>query len=168
VTDRGDWRDADREVTRGTLWGTKWFVGVVIAFVVVMIAGLLMWTFGFGLFQRGTADFRGGTEARERIVADGDYRIQVYNRFFTRCAAVQAAEDRINALNLELATNPPPARVAIIQASLAGIRAQRASAIRTYNAEAESDFTAGQFRDLDLPHQLDVDQEATQCASSTP
>ena len=163
--DKDDWRDLDKDVRRGTRWGTKWVIGVVAAVIVVTLLGMTMWAFGFGLFSRTTANLRGETEARERIVADGDYRIQVYNRFFDRCASVQAAEDRIDALEQELATSPPPARVAIIQSSLAGIRAQRASTIRTYNAEALSEFTAGQFRDLDLPHQLDPNEERTQCAT---
>jgi hypothetical protein len=125
-----------------------------------------MYLFGWGLWAQRTADFRGETEARERIVADGDYRIQVYNEFFDRCSSIQAAEDRIEALQAELATNPPPNRVTIINASLAGVRAQRASSIRQYNADVEKDFTAGQFRDLDLPAEIDPDQEETECAAT--
>jgi hypothetical protein len=164
--DKGEWRDLDEDVGRGTWYGTKWVLRVLVGIVVLSVAMLVMWTFGWGFFQRSTADFRGGTEARERIVADGDYRIQVYNEFFDRCSSIQAAEDRIKALQAELATNPPPNRVTIINASLAGVRAQRASSIRQYNADVEKDFTAGQFRDLDLPAEIDPDQEETECAAT--
>jgi hypothetical protein len=160
--DKDDWRDVNKDVTRGTLWGTKWAIGAVIGIIIVAIVGLLMWTFGWGFFARSTADFRGETEARERIYADGDYRIAIYNQFFDICASVQTAEDRIEVYEQEMATATPE-RTFVLATSISAIRAQRAESINEYNSLAARDFTAADFRDLDLPFRLDTDEEDTQC-----
>jgi hypothetical protein len=161
--DKDDWRDANRDVTRGTLWGIKWSVFAVLGVIVVVLAGAFMWTGGFGLFSATTADFRGETEARERIHADGDYRIAIYNQFFDICASVQTAENRIEVYEQEMATATPE-RTFVLTTSISAIRAQRAESVNEYNSLAARDFTVADFQDLDLPARLDVDDEETQCA----
>lgn len=61
----------------------------------VVLAIAFMWVFSFGFFQRSTAEQRGSTAANERVVADPNFRIASYNRFFDLCSAVKTKETAI-------------------------------------------------------------------------
>lgn len=127
----------------------------------LILAGMAV--FGVGLFKRSTADFRGGTAQRERTLADPDYRIAAYDRFFDLCAAVQSSEATAASLEEELETKPSDARVEQIQASLTAVRANRAEQVNQYNADAAKAGTRAQFRASTLPYTLDVNAEVTTC-----
>lgn len=146
----------------GAKIGGLGLVALVLVGVVLLVLST-MWVFGFGFFSRATADFRGETEAIEQTRADGDFRISAYNRFFDLCSAVQADEDRIAAQRqeLELASE---SRAEQIRANITALQGSRAEKIRTYNADASKDFTVGQFRDSNLPYQLNINDESTTCA----
>lgn len=138
----------------------KWVLAGLLAVVAIVI--LVVGIYGLQWFS---AEPRGAIKARERIVGSGDYRIAAYNSFFNQCAAVQSHEGRIESLEIELeTTDPSPARLAQINASLTAIRSQRLEAINEYNADASREYTSGQFRDSDLPYQLDPNDEDTECA----
>lgn len=134
--------------------------------IVLVILVAAMAVFGFGIFQRSTAEFRGKTAAIERLKADPDYRISVYDRFFSLCSAVKSAEDQIDNLEAELEGGVSPERKTQIQGAITALRNSRAENVNDYNAAATADFTAGAFLDLDLPFQLSVEQEETTCAAS--
>lgn len=138
----------------------KQTVGVVVLAVVVIVA---LW-FGTTLWQRWTADWRGETAQIERTRADENFRIQAYDTFFDRCASVQTSEARIEALEEELET-ASDVRADEIRATLTAVRAQRATQINQYNADAAKDWTVGQFQANGLPHRLNIDQEKTTCAA---
>jgi hypothetical protein len=121
-----------------------------------------MWAFGFGLFSAGTAEVRGETGVRERTVADGNYRIAAYDRFFDLCAAVQAKEDAITALEAQQADATGTSKARITD-NLLALTTSRASLIRKYNADAAKEGTRGQFRASSLPYTLDPNRETT-CA----
>ncbi len=149
----------------GTAVGKVFVGGILLLGTIIVFAS--MWVFGWGFFQRSTADFRGETEAIERVQGDGDYRNAAYNAFFDRCASIQSFEDRIRILEDELTGNPTEQRRTEIQSALGAIKAQRAEEVRSYNADAAKDFTAGQFRDADLPHEIDIEGNDTTCATSS-
>lgn len=156
--------DIERPTARQIARGTRWVIGgVALGLVVLMLIGS-MWIFGWGFFQRATADFRGETAALEEILADPDRRITAYEHFFDLCASIQGHEDTIRALKAELETDPSDSRREQIQGAITVNQAQRDSKIRQYNSDASMDYTVGQFQDADLPHQLDVAKEATTCA----
>ena len=46
----------------------------------------LIAVYGFGFLQRSTADYRGGTGERERVLADPNYRIAAYDDFYNQNA----------------------------------------------------------------------------------
>lgn len=139
-------------------------VGAVVAVIVgILLVGLVV-VYVFGTFQRETADFRGKTSAIEKLKADGDYRITVYNQFFDTCAGIQTNEAQINALQEELDAGVSAARKDQITASITALRSVRAEKINQYNADASKDFTNGAFRDLDLPWHLDINDKETECA----
>lgn len=151
-----------KDIAKGT--GISIALGVA-ALVVVIVLGA-MWIFGFGLFQRSTANFRGGTAANERIFADPDTRLSAYSHFFDLCSQVQSDESRIKNLEAELSGQPAPseARVGQIQASITAVRNQRAENINRYNTDSAKDYTIAHFKDLDLPTRLSVEGD-TQCTS---
>lgn len=116
-------------------------------------------------FRWVTADIRGAADAREQTLADGDFRIAAYDHFFALCASVQGHEGRLASLQEELAGDPSESRRQQLEASLTAVRSQRRADIASYNADAARDYTVGQFRDSDLPYQLDPNSEETQCVA---
>lgn len=135
--------------------------GIAIAIVIALSA---MWVFGFGLFQKNTADFRGGVEMTEMTEGDGSFRIGAYNHFFDLCASVQEDEGRLVALNNELnTTDPSKSRKEQIHASMTAIESSRNGKIRQYNVDAQKDYTVGQFRDSGLPFELNPEVKETVC-----
>ena len=64
----------------------------------------------------------------------------------------------------EQLSTAPPEDASRIQTNLTAVRANRAELINRYNADASREFTVGQFRDNDLPYQLNPDVERTVCA----
>lgn len=158
--------DIERPSARQIATGTRWVIGGAALLLVVglLIAGMAV--FGVGWFQRSTADFRGETAALEDILADPNRRISAYEHFFDLCASIQGHEDTIRALEAELETDPSESRTEQIQGAITANRAQRDGKIRQYNVDASQHYTVGQFRDANLPNQLDVDTEETTCVSA--
>ena len=133
-----------------------------IAIVVALVVGAMA-LFGFGFFQRTTANFRGENSQIEKTKANGDYRIAAYDHFFNLCASVQSKEATINALEKELQRKPSEARVEQIYAAITANEAVRAESINQYNVDAEKAGTIGQFRASNLPSELNVNSEETSC-----
>lgn len=127
------------------------------AVIVLIVVALLMPVAVFGI-RWVTAPARGAASAREKIQANGDFRIAAYNQFFDLCSAVQAQEDRIAIFEQSSGPNA--------QANLDAVRANRAALIRDYNSKASRSYTEGQFRDSDLPYQINVNEESTTCKAS--
>lgn len=149
--------------TTAKLSGGVIAAGALMLVLVIIVAS--MWIFGFGLFQRSTAGFRGETEQIERTQADADFRIGSYEWFFDQCAAIQAQEGRINAQLDELDGNPAPSedRVGQINTNLAAMRGQREALIAEYNGEARKEDTSGPFRASDLPASIDATNDRVTC-----
>lgn len=129
----------------------------------VVVAATLVVAGGWGLWW-ASADLRGATEARDQTLGSGDFRIAAYEHFFGLCSSVQSQEGRIEVLELELEDGPSTARDEQVRASLSAVQAQRLELIAEYNQDARADYTRGQFRDGDLPYELDPDNEETTCA----
>lgn len=135
----------------------------VVGYVVGAFLVLALLIGGVYAFRWFTADARGELDAREQIQADGSFRIAAYNHFFDLCSAIQAQEDRASILQGELDDpNTTPERAAQVRASLSAIEAQRAEQVRGYNADASKDYTSGQFKDSDLPYEIDL-EGTTEC-----
>lgn len=137
-------------------WSGATIAGAALALVVVVAVGA-MWVFGFGFFQRSTAEFRGRTGQIERTRADANYRIANYDWFFTQCGAVRAQEARMRIFAADTTSEG--------RTNLRAVEANRASLIEEYNARATQEDTAGHFRSSHLPYQLSTDDEETRCAT---
>lgn len=131
----------------------------IIAGVVLSLALILGLVLVSGGMQYVTAAFRGEVAAEERTQG-GDYRIAAYEHFYDLCAAVQADEDRLNNLREERET-ADDARAAQLDTTITAVRNSRDSKIREYNSDARQEATRGQFRDSDLPYELDTEAETT-------
>lgn len=135
-----------------------------VAGVLAVLAMAVAVTFAVGAGKYLTAPFRGEVDARERTVASGAFRLATYEEFFSLCESVQNSEAQISSLELELETEPPQARVTVINSSLSAIRSTRAASINEYNSKAGQEHRQA-FQDNNLPERLDINNEGTQCAS---
>lgn len=122
-----------------------------IALVVIVVTVVVIWS-----LQWLTADVRGELDQREQTRADGTYRIAAYERFYDKCASVQALEDQID--NTEADESLPENQKAT---NLLALRNQRNALIREYNADARKEDTRGNFLASDLPYELNPDEETT-------
>jgi hypothetical protein len=119
----------------------------------------------FGTVQTSTADYRGHRDAREKTVANADFRIGTYEQFFDLCQATQSAEAAIKNAQEELATtNPSEDRKAQLQQVITAQRNARADSITTYNSKASQEHRQA-FLDAALPYRLDLNIKETQCAA---
>lgn len=142
-------------------------LGAWALFIAVLLVAASMWLFGWGVFARGTADFRGETDQIEQISGDADYRIAAYESFFDQCAAVQTKEAELAAARAELETEGlSDYRRQQLNANITAITAARADLINQYNADAAKADTAANFRSSDLPYTLDIESETTTCAAT--
>lgn len=152
-------RDALRHTTAATVTGAAAILAILIL--------AAMWVFGWGFFQRETADFRGQTDQIEQISADADYRIAAYEQFFDLCAAVQTKEAELAAAEAELALHEQGTyRHNQLLANITAITTARADLINQYNADAAKADTAANFHSSDLPYNLDIESETTTCTAS--
>lgn len=141
--------DERREARWGFWYGVRWLLLILfLLFVLGMIGRGLGWI---------TADFRGASDAREKIHADGNFRIEAYDRFYNQCASVQSIEAAINAARAELNTKPSARRREQINTNITALTAARADAVNQYNADARKSYTAGQFKASDLPSSLPIE-----------
>lgn len=137
----------------------------------LVIGGLLVaasiWLFGWGFFQRETADFRGQTDVIEQVSADADYRIGAYEEFYDRCWAVVELEAQIVLAEEALAASTPDSwDHTQLSRNLTALQNQRIDLITSYNADAAKEDTAANFLASDLPAKLDIDTKETTCTAA--
>lgn len=119
--------------------------------VIIMMFGIMLAIFGLRVM---TAGLFGAGEAHIRTQS-ADFRLAAYNDFFDRCAAIQGNEGQLDALYAELELQSPESRdYGYTVKSITGVQGARAQAVAQYNQNALK-WTVGQFRDSDLPYQLD-------------
>lgn len=125
--------------------------------VLVLIAVMVFWfllasaIWGVGV---ATAGIFGRGEAYKQIQS-ADFRVQAYQTFFNQCASIQGLEGQIDELTGTLEKYERGSReYNITLTSIAGVKGARHQAIAKYSQDALKDWTEGQFRDADLPHQI--------------
>jgi hypothetical protein len=133
-------------------------IAIVIALVLVAMA-----VFGFGLFAKGTANFRGEIQELEQTKASGSFRIYSYEHFFELCVSAQNKDNAIEALQEELALNPSSGRKEQVIADITANKIAREESINQYNADAQKEKTIGQFKAANLPSELNSNEKEIQC-----
>ncbi len=139
-------------------------LGIGLGAWAIMVGLVLAITFTALGVQWLTADSKGATEARTRILS-ADTRIVAYNHFFNACSSIQGLEGVIAEQEEILDDAESTRERERIRTNIAGAKGLRLQAIAKYNGDAEKDYTIGQFRDLDLPFHLDSERIPTRCAS---
>ena len=124
-------------------------VGIVI-FTFVLCWGIVAASFGLRV---ATAGIVGAGEARIQIQSAA-FRLNAYNKFFEQCASIQGHEASIDALHAQLQVTTDPSVQDRLRTFLTGVTAARAAAIADYNADSRKDWTEAQFKDTDLPYQI--------------
>ncbi len=126
-------------------------VGAVIGFFVI-IAILMVALWGFGVF---TADIKGQGEAYKEIHSK-EFRLEAYNYFFNQYHSILGLEGSIDA-NIAMlhSLDKGTKEYNRIMTNIVSLQSLRHQAIQQYNAEASKDYTAGQFRDNNLPFQIE-------------
>lgn len=138
-------------------------VGALLA-TVIILAGLMMAAaIGSWTWRYFTAETRGVVDAEEQIESAAS-RITNYEHFYDLCGLVQSREDALHAQRAQLAETNDPDEQARIRTNIAGLEAQRSRAIRRYNADADKAYTRARFLGDDLPRELNINRETTQCA----
>ncbi len=124
--------------------------------VVLVLAVVLVWGIAAGAWGLGvaTGGLYGSGEAYKQIHS-ADFRIVAYDHFFNLYASIKSLEGKIDELTDTLAVLEPGTRAYnYTLTALAGTKGLRHEAIQQYNADAQKDWTEGQFRDNDLPYQI--------------
>ena len=115
-----------------------------------------------------TAGVRGEIGKVEQIQSAGS-KIANYNYFFDLCASIQGHEAALDAMKEQFDNVGDEEERYRILANIAGIQSQRLRSIYQYNVDARKDYTIAEFRDSDLPYQLEDNEyrkgERTSCGS---
>ena len=133
----------------------KVFLGLAVLFAVILFI-MAFGVFGVGGFLRSTADYRGETEKREQVEAQGEYRIAKYDKFHNLCNDIQAKNEDIQ-LAEETLSGKQKEKVVYAHSQT------KNSMIAEYNSMANQDYTAGDFRSSELPYQIDEDDMEVEC-----
>jgi hypothetical protein len=149
-------------VGEGFKWGGLTIIFGFIAIVAILAIGAMA-TFGFGLFAKSTANFRGEVNEVEQTKASGSFRIYSYEHFFELCVSAQNKEKAIGALQEELALHPSEGRREQVIADITANKIAREESIDQYNADAQKEKTIGQFKAANLPYELNPNEKETQC-----
>lgn len=124
-----------------------WWIPIVVVVVIAATVGIV-WAIRYY-----TAPIEGRVGAQERIQSAPN-RIVQYDHFFNLCAGVRADEVSLDAQTEQLKATTDEFQRARVQTNITGLIGHRAGLIEEYNANARKDYTAGQFRDSDLPYQI--------------
>ena len=139
----------------------RYIIGGLVAVVAVFFLAAALHLGGLAL----NAELAPWIGEKEQVIKTNDvnYRIPAYDHFFNLCASIQAREDQID--NMQLLDDSDPTK----STNIVGLQNLRQSDIRQYNADAAKEGTLGQFRDSNLPYQLDPSQytgeNKTSCVS---
>ncbi len=143
---------------------TRIILVVIAAIVAVLVlsVGLMFVTGTISIF---TAPFRGEVEKNELVEADGSYRIAAYDEFYKLCSSIKSKNDQIKIFTNELAVTENKSRKVQLLSAITAQQNVKAELVNEYNSKAASEYTKGQFRDSDLPYEIDMDSENIQCGS---
>src|SRR5690625_5149713 len=129
--------------------------------ITLIVGVVLIDLIGGGLVLRYMlAEPTGVVEAREDTQS-GSNRIAQYDKFYDLCTSAKTAQDQIANLEEERDGGVSEAREDQITASMTALKGKRDESVNKYNSQAAKNYTAGQFRDSDLPYELDGKKDIT-------
>lgn len=122
----------------------------ITGFITIAVLMIALW--GFGVF---TAGIKGQGEAYKEIQSK-EFRLEAYNYFFDQYHSILALEGQID-VNISMLNDIEEGTkdYSRIRTNVAALQSLRHQAIQSYNAQASKDYTVGQFRDYNLPYQIE-------------
>lgn len=120
---------------------------IVLLIICAVIAGVYVYRYNM-------AKVEGIVGAQEQIQS-APMRISAYNYFFDLYGAIKSYDASLKALNENLAAVSSEGERERILATIAGLKGQKARATQQYNMDAKKSYTVGQFRDWQLPYQIE-------------
>ncbi len=123
--------------------------------IVLGIGIVLLIIVGGWAYRYFTAPIEGRVGVQERIQSATNIIVS-YNFFHDLYGAILSYDTSLKALEDELSQVTSEGEKERILATIAGLKGQRARAIQEYNANARKSYTTGQFRDWQLPYQIEV------------
>lgn len=117
-----------------------------------------------GKIMSDTADFRGKVNQKERVKADGDYRIANYDMFYDLCGDIEAKNRQIENTEEQLRFVDGENKDKL-QGSKFALEQQKEEMVQDYNSRSASNGTRGQYRASDLPYKIDPEDKEISCGS---
>jgi len=129
-----------------------WKIVGIVVFAFVIIGALMIALWGFGVL---TADIKGQGDVRIETKS-APFRMEAYNYFHDKYGAILALEKQIDESIAQLAVLEPGTKTYDrVLTNVTALKSLRHQAIQEYNANARKDYTVGQFRDVNLPFQIE-------------
>lgn len=145
-----DWRDTRREMNRAGRFGLGWFIVIVIIVIVIGIAG---WGFKVLLSEpKGRGDALVEKNSAENWV-------KAQKEFNDRYQDILATDRKITVAKEAWDTDQ---NNAVLQTNYNGLKNYCETAVGEYNSLARS-YLAEDFRDADLPPEIDLNDPNTDC-----
>lgn len=104
----------------------------------------------------------GSLEKREQVYSSHS-QIVNYEHFFDLCSSIQAFEISLKAQQEQLEVTKDTQERQRILTNIAGLKAQRGSAIMQYNVDARKNETRAKFKDAGLPKRINPNAKETLC-----
>lgn len=150
---RQDLRDANYVARRGGLSAFAWIVIATLAFAAI---GVAVWYFGVA-----TSGVKGAGDAT-KITNDGRNRVNAQEWFANQYELIKSTDRRIDQAAAALAKKPGGE---FEQTNYTGLVNRCIEMVGNYNAEATK-VSRAQWRDPNLPAQIDDSDPATDCKES--
>ncbi len=133
--------------------------GLVVAAAVAVV---LMLGAGIWWFQVATSDVKGRGDA-EIVKNEAKNRIRAQEGFLDKFNGIIAADENLNLTAEQLKAQPSSVK---LQTELTGQKMICNDLVARYNADTRK-FTQEEFRDAELPHQIDKANPATDCKENS-
>lgn len=130
-------------------------LGIVAAIALVIALGFGLFWFSTETSMR-TADRRGEVEKMEQVEANGARRIADYEWFHNTCQDIVAQNQNIELAEQTLKGDKKTE-------TLYALNATHNDTVADYNSRASQDYTSGQFKDSDLPYEIDPEDRDVDC-----
>ena len=149
-----DFDDVRDELKRSGRLGIRWYF-VVVGVIVITVAAIAI---GNWLFNTGTSDIKGRGDAA-RIKNEGQNRVDQQAKFQQIYNAIQRLDLQIGDAKVAWDASPDDA---VLRTNYLGFVNQCRSATSEYDTLART-YTAQEFRDADLPEQIDQSDPQFDC-----
>lgn len=149
-----EWREVRRDINRGGLFGLSWLMIIIL---VVALIGIATWG-----FKVVTSDAKGrGDAVVQKNSAENWVNAQrEFNRTFQE---IKSDDRKINDAKVALEADPTNQ---VLKTNYEGLKQHCNTLVGNYNTDARS-YLKEEFRDADLPSEIDLSDPTTDCKEST-